>query len=772
MQFFLSFLIGVVLFYSFQYFPYSTAALSLISALTLCVRKKYLLVIVLVAGTVFAFMRYEPTTPVLHANDDMKVQGVFSENPVRTGSGMFRQAFSVESASDLSNSENIGGMQGQDIILISDREFTVGTEYRLAVKPFKSSQRLNPGGRVNDALYASLLTVYESGKAGESIRARFQGYRHRINQYIEEHCKKDSGALVASITTGQMTNMSEELREAFNVTGLAHILSISGTHFGLFSVFLFAIFGFFIQRLPYRVLQRLSLYLSPSQAAAILCLPFMLAYLGLSGGSIPAVRSFIMITLFLFGLVIGRKGFWFVSLLCAAFLLVVWDPGVFFSLSFQLSFLAVLFIGFSIQEKGDETPSGKKAVRHIRNAFFMTIAALLGTAPLVAYAFHYFSVISPLSNLVIAPLIGFLLIPLSVISSFFYLITGSFMFMPVISAIADMSIAAVTFFSRIPFADVKAPAFPPVLILIYYACFSFYFLLGKKRYLLIIPFLPFVIFLSLSLIEKNSISVTFLDVGQGDAAVIALPDGKTMVIDAGRTGREVSSFLKYRGEETVDVLVLSHNHPDHSGGAEHLTRKYDVKELWSSDRLLLPAAFNRIKQRVLSRGDIIEGRGYTIYILHPYAEFYTARGNVYDAENNDSLVLKIAGEHTSFLFSGDIQDEAEEDILHIGTWLQSEVIKVPHHGGKTSAYGPFFEAVSPEIAVISAGRENPFGHPHQQTFDVLRDVRVFTTPERGAVRIAEADSGLKTETFQDFQLKKTNSLREELLNYKKLFAVW
>ena len=523
----------------------------------------------------------------------------------------------------------------------------------------------------------------------------FRGIGTGSTQYIEEHCKKDSGALVASITTGQMTNMSEELREAFNVTGLAHILSISGTHFGLFSVFLFAIFGFFIQRLPYRVLQRLSLYLSPSQAAAILCLPFMLAYLGLSGGSIPAVRSFIMITLFLFGLVIGRKGFWFVSLLCAAFLLVVWDPGVFFSLSFQLSFLAVLFIGFSIQEKGDETPSGKKAVRHIRNAFFMTIAALLGTAPLVAYAFHYFSVISPLSNLVIAPLIGFLLIPLSVISSFFYLITGSFVFMPVISAIADMSIAAVTLFSRIPFADVKVPAFPPVLILIYYACFSFYFLFGKKRYLLIIPFLPFVIFLSFSLIEKNSLSATFLDVGQGDAAVITLPDGKTMVIDAGRTGREVSSFLKYRGEETVDFLVLSHSHPDHTGGAEHLTKKYDVKELWSSGRLVLPAAFDRIKQRLLTRGDMIEGRGYTIYVLHPYPEFYTARGNEYDAENNDSLVLKIAGRAYLVSFSGDIQDEAEEDILHIGTWLQSDVIKVPAPRGKDVCTWTLFLKQSP-----------------------------------------------------------------------------
>jgi competence protein ComEC len=244
------------------------------------------------------------------------------------------------------------------------------------------------------------------------------------------------------------------------------------------------------------------------------------------------------------------------------------------------------------------------------------------------------------------------------------------------------------------------------------------------------------------------------------------------VVDTGRTGREVSSFLKYRGEETIDFLVLSHSHPDHTGGAEQLAKKYDVKELWSSERLVLPAAFDRIKQRLLTRGDMIEGRGYTIYVLHPYPEFYTVRGNEFDAENNDSLVLKISGGRASFLFSGDIQEEAEEDILHIGRWLQSDVLKVPHHGAKTSAYEPFLEAVSPEIAVISAGRENPFGHPHQQTLDVLRDIRVFTTPVNGAVSIAEAASGLRAETCQDFQLKKANSLSEELLNYKKLFAVW
>src|SRR4030042_1482968 len=183
--------------------------------------------------------------------------------------------------------------------------------------------------------------------------------------------------------------MDEGLRDSFNVTGLAHILSISGTHFGLFSMLLFGMFSFLIKAFPYRSLQRITIFLTPSQAAAILCFPF------------------------------------------------------------KLSFLAVLFIGFSLGNNKDEKKEDKKIVRYIKNAVLLTLSASIGTAPLVAYHFHYFSIISPLSNLFIAPLIGFVLIPLSVFSSFLFLITGHYMFTPIVSAISDVSLLLVKIFSHI-----------------------------------------------------------------------------------------------------------------------------------------------------------------------------------------------------------------------------------------------------------------------------------------------------------------------------------
>ena len=301
------------------------------------------------------------------------------------------------------------------------------------------------------------------------------------------------------------------------------------------------------------------------------------------------------------------------------------------------------------------------------------------------------------------------------------------------------------------------------------------FFSGKKRYTLIIPFVPIFLYFLLSFTGKKDFSVTYLDVGQGDSAVIELPDQKTIVIDTGRSGRETASYLKYKGKQVIDALVLSHIHPDHTGGLDYLVKRFKIRDLWNNGRMILPEnimSYVGDKQRILQRGDTIEGKGYTMHILHPYPEFYSLYGNEYVGANNDSLVIKIEGRNSSFLFAGDVEEEAEEDLSSLGKLLRSDVIKVPHHGGKTSAYKPFFESVSPEVAAISLGKNNAFGHPHDKMIDTLQGVRIFRTDTNGAVKIKESKNGLEIKTFRDFQLEKTRSFDTELQNIKRLFQTW
>lgn len=178
------------------------------------------------------------------------------------------------------------------------------------------------------------------------------------------------------------------------------------------------------------------------------------------------------------------------------------------------------------------------------------------------------------------------------------------------------------------------------------------------------------------------------------------------------------------------------------------------------------------KQRTLQRGDTIEGKGYTMHILHPYPEFYSLYGNEYVGANNDSLVIKIEGRNSSFLFAGDVEEEAEEDLSSLGKLLRSDAIKVPHHGGKTSAYKPFFESVSPELATISLGKNNAFGQPHDEMIDTLQGVRIFRTDTDGAVKIKESKNGLEIKTFRNLQLEKPRSFDTELQNIKRSFQTW
>lgn len=721
-------------------------------------KKKYVVAILLVAGLIYPALRQAQPGELPFKSGYVTMSGHFSAPPEKLDGG-YAQEFELE-----------GGWR---LDVLSGREFETGRQQELRLRVVTPSEKKNPGAFKGDQ-YAVLEDVRGAGEIRESVPVFFNRLRDKLNRAIGDRFAPEPASLIMAVTTGHRGGMSYELKEAFRASGVAHLLSISGTHFGLMFLLLFGAFRTALKYLPVRVLERLTIYLTPSQAAALLCVPFLLMYLGISGARVPTVRSFIMISLFLFGLLVGRKGRWLNFLVLAALVLVLLDPEVLKSLSFQLSFLAVLFIGFFLGAKplkteeddfGEEVPRKSALLRYPLTSIGITVAATLGVEPIVAYFFHYSSIISPLANLIVTPLVCMVLVPLSVAGSFTYLLSGSFPLESATGWIAENAISLVKTSSAVPYSSVPVPPFPLAVLVFYYAGFLLYFIFRDKRFIAI-PVLSILVPLSVMLFSERHLSVTFLDAGRGDASVVELPDGKTVVVDAGRRGKEVRRYLRHRGIQGIDALVLTHADYYHTGGAATLVEQLGVREIWDNGMLEYPEDFPEgAKRRGLKRGDVIEGEGYIISVLHPYEGYISGGGGKGSFYNDSSLVIKVAGKERSVLFAGDIGTRAMRDVAHLGGYLDGDVIKLSDHGKWGREHEKFIRSVSPSVVVAR-------GKPDEDIERYLEDAKIYYTGVDGAVRIEEKDGGLKIKTYGEMTLKETRSPVEELRNFKRLFGSW
>lgn len=786
------FLSGIVLFYLSRFFPFTLVAVLVLSVFFPARKSRLLLALFLILGFAYAFARYSPPPDSDSlSNRALYLECVTEGPPHETFSGRLVNEVKVLSAADARSGEELVYLKGREMNIVSDKGLPYVFRIEAVVTTGRDMDRCNPGMAGSGKFYAFLDEVRNVKAVKENPLFRWlRESTEGLHSYMAGNFRGDSAAFLSAITIGKRSTMSPEMIGAFNASGLAHLLSISGTHFGLFSALLFGIIRLIVQSMPYSLLQRFTLYLTPSQAAAVVSLPFILFYLFLSGAGIPALRSFIMVNIFLLGLLAGRKGFWLNSLVFAAFLICLWDPSAILSLSFQLSFLAVLCIGLSLGDKF-VTRDGLRAADDgsafygrffavFKNSLLLSVSASLGTAPLVAYSFHYFSVISPLANLIITPFIGFILVPLSLASSFIFIFTGHYPLSHLIVFLTETALSAVKIFASMPFAEIRIPAFPLIALILFYTGLIVYFmkrLSTRMRYLLIPASAAAFsgVVLSTVLFGTNTLSVTYLDVGQGDSAVIEGRKGEVIAIDTGRTGRELEAYLRFLGKRRIDALVITHADDDHSAGLPHVTERLTVRELWDNGLIRYPEGIpESVTRRILERGDETDTGGLVVQVLHPYEGFFTFSDNEGTAENNDSLVIKVTG-RKSFLFTGDIAEEAEEDMLHLGSWLKSDVIKVSHHGSGTSSGEDFLRAVSPSLAVISAGKNNFYGHPHRETLERLRGVKLYRTDRDGAVKITEAPGeagGIAVKRWKDFMFEDTKSPRGEWRNLKRLVMRW
>jgi len=601
--------------------------------------------------------------------------------------------------------------------------------------------------------------------------------RARLSASLARALPEPQGSLAQAILLGLRGNIPDSLYEAFSRTGAAHLLAISGLHISIIIAMLLS-FGILVFG------RRRSIYIW-------LTLALMWLYALLAGMHPPIIRAAIMGSLFLIAEYLGRQRSAIIALAFAAAVMVGVQPHVLWSVSFQLSFLAMaglILLYPYFQAWGRRGVASLFGAREkiaaaggmITDGFAITLAAIVAVGPLIAYNFGIVSLVALPATFFSLPALPFIIVTAALVAFVGLLASLAAQILGWLAWLfLSYLILVVQGFDALPHSSLEVATVSTWHIWGYYvilagviaslnhrkqlADFSSKLTSGIKKVAegvpkprlgfstkwLILPLLVVAILVwSVALTTPDDkLHVSFLDVGQGDAILIQTPDGQDILIDGGPNPQKINLELGERlpfWDRTIDLVVCTQPHADHVTGLVEVLQRYKVKQVLEPGVSYNSSIYQEwlrlvedkgIEHNIAQAGQEIDlGNGITIEILNPLAEFF--QGTSCDIDNN-GVVLKLAWNKVSFLFTADIREEAEFELIGQRANLKSTVLKVAHHGSETSTTSQFLAAVDPEVAVISAGADNPFGHPSpevvERLIDRLGEDNVYRTDEDGTV---------------------------------------
>jgi competence protein ComEC len=570
------------------------------------------------------------------------------------------------------------------------------------------------------------------------------------------------------IIIGEPGYLDPDERDAFMATGTVHILSISGSHLGLIAFLTFVLVKGLCRCLPMLWLERLSRRITPSRLAVLVTIVMVTFYCLLAGVEVATVRSWVMILVFLLAVWSGRQQHLLLALAGAALLILCHDPRALYDISFQLSYLSVLAIALVLHWRGPQADAAELPIdwferlrRWLRDYFLITGAVTLATVPLVAYYFNQVPWLGVVANLLVVPLAGLVLVPLGLGAAVWLLLIGGDTLPggPHQQALLDAFSGLVHVFASVPGAawHVASPAL--FSLALFYGCLFFGW---RPRVAVAVRagcLVAAVLLLGWWALSPRpawngtTLRVTFLDVGQGDASLIELPDGQTVLIDAGASydtldlGRAVvGPFLWDRGIRRLDHVIGTHPQLDHVGGLAWIIRRFDIGRYWSNgvrreepfyQRLARALDERGISEQVAITGNEIASAGpCRLRVLSPdrvASEIAPRWAESGSAMNNLSVVTRLDCGLHSVLFAADVETDTLGRLSRNTAPIR--VLKVPHHGARSSLDRTWIARVRPEAAVFSAGRYNAYGHPAPSVVEAYEEIgtRIFRTDRQGAI---------------------------------------
>ncbi|HEY6435471.1 MAG TPA: DNA internalization-related competence protein ComEC/Rec2, partial [Ignavibacteriaceae bacterium] len=584
---------------------------------------------------------------------------------------------------------------------------------------------------------------------------QFANVIHQVRIAIDNQIKKYNSAETAALLRGLLLadrgEINYETKMQFINAGVVHVLAVSGLHVGyIIMIFLF-LFG------------RFNIYLR-----SILTILGLICFMFITGVPPSVLRATVMATVLILAFLTNRSTNLINSISIAALLILIINPNEIYNPGFQLSFAAVLAIGIILPYLNtliDGWNIQNKFLRGVILFCAVSLSAQIGTLPFTLLYFSKFSVIALFANLIVIPAIGIIIA--SAISTLLVSVFLPFVAVYFASANDIFSagiISLIKYSGELSFSYISINDYSIADLIIFYSMLTFllYFLprfnsMKSKMILMILIFINSFIYSSIddtNLLPDNYLSVLMIDVGQGDSFLIKFPNGKTALVDAGNTTslfdngeRIILPLLNYLEIKKIDYGIVSHVDSDHYSGFVSLilngiigeiikpeldtTLSKDIKFEKFIEKSGVPIKY--FKEQKFEVGNTM------LYFLYD-KNIKSLSGK---STNDRSGFFKLVYGETSFLFTGDAEKRIEKFYGNkYKKFLDSDVLKVGHHGSKTSSSEAFLEYVTPSLSLISAGFKNKFGHPSDEVIERLQTVgsSVFRSDLQKAI-LLRSDGG-------------------------------
>ncbi len=663
----------------------------------------------------------------------------------------------------------------------SDKKLRYGDEVEIVGKMFLPSRQTNPGQfdyrkyLLQSSIRAqAILSVkgmrnikVKAGDKGNRILKFVYSLKDELRRTIYTLTPENDAPVIASLLLGERSNVPYHTLESFINTGTIHFLAISGLHIGILVVSLHWF---------------LALAGLNRKAIAFIIIAFVIIYAIMTGLKPPVLRAGFMALIYYGSIIIDRRWHTPSGISAAAILMLLINPAELFSVSFQLSFLAligIIYLSEKIETLLQRKPRLQEQLmsglrwdaQRALNAYWrktaaVSAAAWLGVMPLVAHYFHIAAPIAIPLNIIIFPLVWFILV-----SGFVFLIIGSLSLTLAApfawaASLCDAIMAKIiSFFAidHVSFFYVNGPS--TIWIVVYYAA-TIFALCHKKAKLksstaigVIVIIIGGYVCADLFTSKKERIQLTCLDVGHGSAVIIQFPDNKTLLLDIGTwsnfdVGKNIAAPFLWKSKiKTIGAAVISHRDRDHWNGLPALLKRFNVKTVPVNQRFhnsetgkkLFNIAENEgATIKIIGNGDEIAGfNGAKITVLNPpkNREFISGMST-----NNTSCVIKIEAFGRSILYCADIEEDGINMIVSkYGNSLRSDIIIVPHHGAYSANINALIDHVNPEYAIISS-KSTDISH---DTIVALENnnIKVFKTCEQGAITAIIDINGIRVSGF-------------------------